>query len=168
MVRATRSLCPGQQPQGGGDEPGVKVKLQRGRCRAQAAIPRTGKSSDLPKACKDLCNSQNKSKRASGAQLQALITERWELHASLQPMAGVRRGIPLLPAEAGRLTATSTRGDARSPQASPASLNYPRAKWPGSRGPGTGCLPTPLCSATCRFPAAIPMPHRLARTQPVP
>lgn len=161
LGRATRSVCPGQQPQGGGDELGVKIKLQRGRCRAQAAIPRAGKSLDIPKACKDLCTSQSKAERASGTQLQALITERWEPHASLQPTAGIGKGIPLLPAKVGHLTATSTKGDARSLSCFPKLSQGKAAGVQGSQR-GTGWLPTPLSSVTCRFPTAIPMPHRLA------
>lgn len=162
------SICPGQQLQGGGDATGVKIKLQHSRCRAQAVIARTGKSLDLSKACKDLCTFQSKAKRAPGTQLQALTTERWELHALLHPMAETGKGIPLVPAEAGCLTATSTRGDARSPQVCIASLNYPRAKSQGLGVPAQHRL-APHTAVLCHLQMSCSHPYvtQPSRTQPV-
>lgn len=85
-------------------------------------------------------------------------TDNREMGATCLPPAPCRdrigKSIPLLPAEARCLTAT--RGDARSPQVCPASLNYARAKRLGSRGPGEEQAGSP-----CRCPlpqADFPLP----------
>lgn len=114
-----------------------------------------GKSLELPKACKDLCTSQE----SFSAQLQALITERWELQAFLQPMAGIRKASHCSQQKQGASLPPNTRGDARSPQICPSSLNYPRAKQPVSRGPGTIWLPMLLSSATPQISRCRPHCH---------
>lgn len=156
---ATHRVCPGLQPQGGSDEPGVKIKLQHGRCRAQAAIPRAREVFGTPKGMQRPLHLPRELQRS------ATGTDNRKMGAASLPPAHGRdqEGIPLLPAEAGRLAATKHQGRCQEPTNLSFFPQLSQGKAAGVQGSWHNLAPhaAVLCHPA-DFPLPSPLPYRLS------
>lgn len=103
--------------------------------------------------------------RAKQREPQALSYRHRKMGAACLPPVHSRRqeGHPTAPSRSRVPHRHRHQGRCQEPTSPSCFPKLSQGKAAGVRGSqrGTGCLPTPLSSATCRFPSATPMPHRL-------